>query len=151
MKRRYNLGRDDNRIDPLVRHSRVSALPFDNNLKVVGGGHDASDPHAEKSSLLIGPIVHSVNRIGGESFKKALFNHDPSTAAALFSWLEDEVNSSVEVSGLGEVTGSPEEHGCVSIMSACVHDAVMDRAVTEGVVLLKRQGVHVGPQGDGFT
>jgi len=44
--------------------------------------------------------MHAVDMAHGKLFKQAFLNHDPATAFALFRWLEDEIDCSIEIAGL---------------------------------------------------
>jgi hypothetical protein len=92
--------------------------------------------------------VHAVDLLHAEAVHDAVLHHLGAAAAALFRRLEDDDRGPVEVAGLRQVSGGPEQHRRVAVVAAGVHLARHLRLVGHVRRFKDRQGVHVGPEPD---
>ena len=68
--------------------------------------------------------------------------------ARLFGRLKDEIDTAVEAPAIGQVLGSTEQHGHVTIVTAGVHLAGVGRPIIEAVLFGNCQGIHICAQPD---
>ena len=85
-------------------------------------------------------------RVAGKLLEEPVLDHRLRPPEPLLGRLEDEEHLALEVAGLGEVAGRPEEHRGVPVVPAGVHPPVVPRSVREPRRLLDRQRVHVRPK-----
>src|SRR5882724_8791508 len=93
-------------------------------------------------------IVHAEYGVAWEAVEDPLLDHRLGAAEPLFRRLENEIDRSVEITGLGEIAGGAEQHCGLAVVAAGVHPPVVARTVVEPVGLMDREGVHIGPQTD---
>ena len=92
--------------------------------------------------------MHSVDLVDRKLFEKAIGNHCGAAFAVLFGGLENKDGLAAEVSGIRKCLGGAEQHRCVAVVAAGVHDVLVGRCVLEGVELIYGESVHVGAQAD---
>ena len=93
--------------------------------------------------------MHAVNRIAGETLKQPIFQHGERAAAAFFPRLEDEMDNAVEIAGLRQVFGGPQQHGGMAIMPAGMHRPLHRAAIGDIIQFFHRQRIHIGAQPNG--
>lgn len=87
----------------------------------------------------------------GEALEQPLFDHARAAVQHLFRRLENQMQRAVEVARLRQVTSGTEQHGGVTVMATGVHAVGHAAAPGLAVVLLDRQGVHIGAQPEAFN
>ena len=127
---------------------RVRADALDLEFDAVGGGEQRTRPRREVADRKAGRGVHPVHFLDAEAVHHAVVDHGLAAGAAFFGGLEDHDRGAVEIAGLGEILGGPEQHGGVAVVAAGVHGAGGLRRVGQPGQLLHRQGVHVRPHAD---
>ena len=95
--------------------------------------------------------MHAKDRLHGKALKEAVLDHLPCAAPAFFSGLKEQVDRAIEMAVLGQMLRGRQEHGGVAIVPTSVHLTGVLTRVSEGVALLHGQGVHVGPESNGFA
>ena len=149
LQRRDDLGGDDHRIDARLRPRAVRALAGDLDVEQAAAGHLRAGADGELADLELGPVVHAEDLLAGELVEQPVLHHRLGAAAALLGRLEDEMDGAVEVARRREILGGAQQHRGVAVMAAGMHAALVLAAVIERVVLVHRQGIHVGAQPDG--
>lgn len=66
--------------------------------------HSSAALHGESTGLNIRPVVHPIDLIHGEAFKKAVFNHGQGAARTFFGRLEHQNDAAAKVPMLRKVT-----------------------------------------------
>jgi hypothetical protein len=134
------------RVNAVVGQRCVAAFAANGNFEFVAGRHDRTGADCKGAHLSAWPVVHAKHGLHGELVEHAVFDHFTGAAAAFFGRLENEVHGAIKIAVFGEVLGSRQQHGCVAIVTASVHFAVVLAGVCKGVELLHGQGVHVGSE-----
>ena len=140
------IGGDHHGVDALMGHGGMGAQAPNDDLEGVEGGHHGPRPDGERAGGPPRPVVHAVDGLHGELLEQALVHHHPAATLVFLGRLEDEVNGSLELAGLGQVAGGAKQHGRVAFVAAGVHLARGPGLVVELVGLLDEECVHVGPQ-----
>ncbi|MNX89792.1 hypothetical protein D3C86_1218170 [compost metagenome] len=68
--------------------------------------------------------MHGEDRVTGEPFEQAFFQHFPGAAQPFFGRLENQLQSTLERPGLRQVPGGRQQGGRMTVMAASMHDAV---------------------------
>ena len=121
LQRDDELGGDHHRIDGVVRHRGVTALPFDDDGELVARGHDAAGADAEGAGGAAGHVVHAEDLGDAEALHQAVLDHRAAAGAALFGGLEDDGDGAGEIARLGEIFRGAEQHRGVTVVAAGVH------------------------------
>ena len=148
MQRGHDLRRGRDRVAGLVGGRGVAAVPLDLDLPLVRLPHCRARVNPEPTGVEGRPHVHPEDAV--DSLQAAVGDHRRGAAGeALLVRLEDEADRTRQrVARLREDARGAEEHGGVGVVSAEVSDAGDGTPVGEVVVLLDREGVHVGAEGD---
>lgn len=81
--------------------------------------------------------------------QRPLLDHEARAAAALLARLEEEAHGAGEAPGFrGQHYGGTQQTGYMPVMAAGVGHAGIGRGVRLTALVLHRQRIHVGPQGD---
>ena len=149
LQRQHDVRADDHRVYAAVRTRCVAAAGLDADPETVaGGGHLASRGlHGANWQRRV--VMGAKHHVAGEAVEQPFLDHHAPAAAALLGGLEDEVDGAVEVAGLGQVLGRPQQHGGVPVMATGVHAVGGRGAVREVVVLSHLKAVHVSAKADG--
>ena len=139
---------DQHGIDRQVRLGGMAALAFDLDADAVGSGEQRAGAEREGADGHARRVVHAVDFLDAEPVHHAIIDHFPATAAALFGWLEDDRDGAVEITGLGEIFGGPQQHGGMAVMAAGMHLAVGLGGIGLAGDFGQRQRIHVGTQAD---
>ncbi len=83
-----------------------------------------------------------------EPVEDSRLDHRLPARAILFRRLEDQRHRPGEIPRLGQVPGSPEQHGDMPVMAAGMHSACNLRGVFGPGHLGNRQRIHIGPEPD---
>jgi len=91
---------------------------------------------------MAGPAVFQLRQAGGQ--------HRPGAPAVFLRRLENEVQGGRQLGGKrGQGHRQAEENGGVAVVAAGVHDSGTAGGIGAVFGVSQRQGVHVGPQGQG--
>jgi hypothetical protein len=85
----------------------------------------------------------------GEPLEQPVGYHGARATPVFLVRLEDEHRRSVEGSLSGEVQRCAKKHGCMTVMSTGMHGIGRRRCISEIILFRDRQGVHLGPDGNG--
>src|SRR6185312_5722921 len=95
------------------------------------------------------PVMQRVNLSARKVLEQAVLDHRLGAGLAFFGWLENQVYTAVEPSGLSEVTSRPKQHRGVAIVTTTVSDALMNARVRHAGGFMDGQCIHVGTQSNG--
>ncbi len=138
----------DEGVASLLRHGGMGAVPAQQDVELVGAGHHRPRVHGELAGGQARPVVHAVDGFHREAREQALLDHHPGAAVGLLGGLEDEHHRALEIAMRGKVFRRSQQHRGMPVVAAGVHAAFMPRTMREQVLLVHRQRVHVGAQGD---
>ena len=140
-----------NRIERLVRPGRVSAAAPNFDGQVVAGRGQRSIANADPSQLARG--VHVQAQDGGHILQCSGGHHLAGSGAGLLGRLEDASpatgpGQSTSLFELLEPQDRSQHGGCVGIVAASVHHAVMLAVVVHRLAVGDFEGVDIGTQRD---
>ena len=134
------------RIQPLMWHRGVRAMAMQDDVELVGRGHDRAAVHGKTARREARPVVQRVDLLAGEFGEQTFVHHLPRAAIALFSGLEDERHRAGKVWRVSQRLGGGHQHRGMAIVTTGVHAAGMGGAMSKVVGLVQGQCVHVGTQ-----
>nr|WP_033048245.1 hypothetical protein [Sinorhizobium meliloti] len=152
LKRDEDMTGRQNNISALVWLRCVHALGGHLYLKAIARRHHRAGLNREGSDVHSRPIMQAVYFVASKGFEQSFADHSsrPAIRAAHFlCGLEDENNAARKIAGFGKIAGGTQQHGCMPIVPASVHDARVYRTVSKIVALLNRERVHVSAQTNG--
>src|SRR5437867_7205585 len=139
---------DEHGVNRQMRMGAVTTTSFDMDLDPIGRRHHRAWSYCNAAWRQAGPVVQSINFIGGKAFEQTVFDHRLTAGEALLTWLKDEINGAVEPARTRQIARGAEQHGGVPVVAAAVHPALEARHVREVVLLVHRQRIHVRAQAD---
>lgn len=110
--------------------------------------HSSAALHGESTGLNIRPVVHPIDLIHGEAFKKAVFNHGQGAARTFFGRLEHQNDAAAKVPMLRKVTRGSQKHRRVAVMTAGMHFALDGRLPRLRRTLRNGKRIHIAAQTD---
>ena len=98
-------------------------------------------------------VVNAKNSITRKALKQAIGNHllRATVLASLFRRLKNQMNSTFEIFGFGQLLGRTQQHGGVAIMATGMHGAGMLTGIWFLGFLLDGQGIHVCAQSNALA
>ena len=106
-----------------MRLRGMAALPRQVDVKETRSSHRrplANNCLAKCAKRL---IVHAVDLIARKSFEQPFGEHTTRSSEALLGRLEDKHRGSIKITSGRKILGGAQQHGCVTVMAACVHSA----------------------------
>ena len=146
LDRAHQVRGDDDRVDARLGAGAVRADALDVDVEERAARHHRPRAHRELADVELRPVVDAEDRVARELLEEPVLDHRLRAAEPLLGGLEDEEHLPLEVAGLGEVAGRPEEHRGVPVVPAGVHPPIVPGAVLEPRRLLDGKRVHVCPQ-----
>ena len=147
----HQMAGDYQRVDALIGHRRVAAVPTDGDLEGAGAGHDRPRHHGHLADGQARPVVQPEHRPHRKLLEQSVLDHYIATGFRLFRRLEDEIDGTIEIKRcliLRDVARRPEKQRGVTIVPAGVHPARMRGNVGKVILFLQRQGIHIRAQAD---
>ena len=138
--------RHQHRVNGLVRVRTVTALACHLDGDAVGSSHHGAGVQANGARAHLRPVVHSIHRLHRKTVKQTVVNHGLGAGITLFTGLKNQHRRTVKLPSFGQVAGRPDQHRCVSVVTAAMHQTLLVRTPGKVVVLCHGQGIHIGPQ-----
>ena len=130
----------------LMRGGRMTALPVNNDLKLIGCGQQRAFADGELAHGIAGHVVHAIDLFDPPTVHHAVLDHFIAAAAALFGGLEDQHTAAIEIAGLGQILRGPQQHRRMTVVAAGVHLARHGRGMGQACGLHDRQRIHISAQ-----
>ncbi|MNI60961.1 hypothetical protein D3C73_1162040 [compost metagenome] len=81
-------GTDHHRIDGVLWHRAVPAVPMQGDVDGIGRAHERAAGKAQLADREAGHVVHGEHRVAGKTLEQPVFHHYPGAAAAFFRRLK---------------------------------------------------------------
>ncbi len=141
--------------DRIAREVGISGVGLgagDGDDKVVGSGEERAGASGDDSDGQLGPAVEGVDGFDGRpddaAIKDAVVAESESARAAFFGGLKKEGDGAGAVRDFGEDASDTQQVGSVPVVPAGVHFSLVGRGVVKPGLLVDRQRVDIGTQGD---
>src|SRR5512146_2767664 len=108
-----------------MRLCRVPACTTYGDLEAVGGRHDRSWASRNRARWQRRPVMQCVDLSARKSLEQPVVDHRLGACPPLFGGLEDQMNATIEIARLRQVSSCTEQHGRMAVVTAAMSDARM--------------------------
>ena len=148
LQRHDDMRGDQRGIHAIMRLGGVTALAGDDDLDLVGCGHQRAGTNGEMAHRNARHVVHAVHLLNAEPGDHAILHHFPPATAALLRRLKDHHRGAIEIPRLRQILRRPQQHRSMAVMTASMHLAMGFGGIGDAGLFNDRQRVHICPKAD---